>query len=367
MSQPPVYVPIGHGEEDITGKKPVMPAGCQLVVLAQCKRPVEISRIGENAEHLNIKKFIAENPYRVDIFADPVNNRRAINKAIGSVCAFYKTGDEYPNIFYSLNLSWLKHSMVQYSGVIPFTTYISDEEETGFTTRNIWEKVYPRPDLDQYFEDPRPREIYKYSLFPRPEELPTADSTKHEMINYLLKTKTNKGVSPTLESLQALSTKELYKEIIGWTYKYERIENVRLSTLMAQMPGVYYHLFCRGDNWDNYRLPPGSDIHWRRRNSFVKHRLPGLTKDEIFNEIRKPPTESSTPFRAQFKYKNVAHIVGPYDELPPNIKESFEFSEPRLTREKFWKRWATWWGLKGGRRRTYKQGGRKRKTRKTRG
>lgn len=351
MSLPSIYVPIGHGEEDISGEKPVMPPGCQLVVLAQCKRPI-VWLDKQNTEQFNIKNFLATNPDRIGIFADPVHNRREINAAIGSVCAFYTTGDEYPDITYDLDLSMMHRPIsLRYSGVVPFTTYISNESDTGFTTKDIYKQVYPRG-LKQLILFPNPREIYKYSVFPRLQEFPTTDSTEDEMIEFLLQTKDINGVSPTKESLQGLSKEELYDLIINKS-SYERINNVRLSTLMAQMPGVYYHMVCRGNSIALRTV----NLSKRRRNSFVRRRLPPLTRNNIFTYIRKPYNISDPGVKPQFLYENARNILGPYDQIPENIREAFNKSRLFLLPSE---------GSAQGGRRTYKQRGRKRKTRRAR-
>jgi hypothetical protein len=360
MSLPPnIYVPLGHGDEELAGEKPVIPPGCQLVVLAQCKRPV--SWLDEqNAEQLHIKNFIATNPARVGIFADPVHHRREINAAVGSVCAFYTAGDEYPDILYTLDLSWKRPASIslRYSGVVPFTTYSSNEAETGFTTRDIYKQLYPGG-RQQMYMSPNPREIYRYSVFPRPQEFPTPDSTEAQLIEFLLQTKDARGVSPTQDYLQGLSKEQLYGLSIDAQFygSYERIHPVRLSTLMAQMPGVYYHLVCRGDSdtLDDEALR--ADLPRRRRNSFVRRRLPGLTRNDIFGYIRKPAhirgiyNKSETGIKPQFLYENARDVLGPYAELPENIRAAFNNSRRFL--------------LQGGRR-TYKQRRGKRKTRRVR-
>jgi len=357
MSLPPnIYVPIGHGDEELAGEKPVLPPGCQLVVLAECKRPI-LWGDEQHTEQFHMKNFIAANPGRIGIFADPVHHRREINAAVGSVCAFYAAGDQYPNILYDLNLNWMGPPMsVRYSGVIPFTTYISNEAESGFTTKDISKQVYPGGQA-QLIQSPNPREIYRYSVFPRPQEFPTPDSTEAEMIEFLIQTETRKGVSPTRESLQALSKKDLY-DLIIYRFSYERIDNVRLSTLMAQMPGVYYHLVCRGDSDIMFNSVVAKlNLSSRRRKSFVQRRLPGLTKEDIFANIRKP-FKRGDKLKPQFLYENAADILGPYAELPDNIRKRFEHSRRILLPSE---------GSAQGGRRTHKQRRRKRKTRRARG
>lgn len=356
MSLPPnIYVPIGHGEEEIGGENPVIPPGCQLVVLAECKRPVKWLD-EQNTEQFNIKNFIAANPGRTGIFADPVHYRREINAAIGSVCGFYAPGDEYPNILYDLDLTWMGPPIsVRYSGVIPFTTYVSNEAETGFTTKDIFTQVYPGRGKQMYIS-PKPREIYRYSVFPRPQEFPTPDSSEAELIEFLLHTELTRGVSPTRESLQALSKEELYRLSID-RHSYERINRVRLSTLMAQMPGVYYHLVCRGNS--DIMFPYAKDklnLPGRRRKSFVQRRLPGLTKDDILAYIRKPFNIGDT-LKPNFLYENAADILGPYAGLPDNIRARFEHSRRTLLPSE---------GSAQGGRRTRKHRRRKRTTRRAR-
>ena len=351
MSLPPnIYVPLGHGDEELAGEKPVIPPGCQLVVLAQCKRPIHWED-EQNREHQSIKNFIATHPGRSGIFADPVHHRREINAAIGSVCAFYTPGDEYPDILYTLDLSWKRPPSIsiRYSGVVPFSIYASNEAETGFTTRDIYAKVYPGGRQQMYMA-PNPREIYRYSVFPRPQEFPTPDSTEAELIEFLLQTKNAYGVSYTRESLQGLSKETLYGLSID-IGSYERIHTVRLSTLMAQMPGVYYHLVCRGDSDTLANHTLHGRLPRRRRNSFVRRRLPGLTRNDIFGYIRKPAYRSETGIKPQFLYENARNVLGPYAELPENIRAAFDNSRRFL--------------VQGGRR-TYKQRRSKRKTRRVR-
>lgn len=357
MNRPPnIYIPIGHGEEEIIGEKPVLPPGCQLVVLAQCKRPIHWED-EQNREHRNIKDFIATHPERIGIFADPVHHRREINEAIGSVCAFYTAGDQYPDIVYKLDLSWTRPTMsLRYSGVVPFTTYISNEAETGFTTKDISTQVYPGG-WQQKEVSPKPREIYRYSVFPRPQEFPTEDSTRRQMIEFLLRTKNNDGISPTKKSLEKLTKKALY-DLITTTRFYKRVNDVKLSTLMTKMPGVYYHLVCRGDSdtLANHTLRRG--LPMRRRGSFVQRRLPGLTKENIFEYIRTQFNRTATGINPPFFYENAADVLGPYDELPENIQAAFTNSRRLLLPSEA--------SAQGGRR-TYKQRRSKRKTRRARG
>lgn len=354
MSLPPnIYVPIGHGDEETLGEKPVMPPGCQLVVLAQCKTPIMWPQNEQFDIQAHIQQFIATNPEYIGIFADPVHNIKIINAAIGSICGFYTTGDEYPDIIYELDLQKLVPGpqYMRYSGVIPFATFVSNEEETGFTTKNIFRKVYPGGMMD-FARSPKPREIYKYSVFPRPEEFPTKESTNAEMIEFLLNTTDMDNVTPTQESLEGLTKEELYTRITN-RLSYNKVNKLKLSTLMAEMPGVYYHLVCRGweDNQD--KLPQ------RRRKSFVKHRLPGLTGEEIFKYIRNPEgpfngevlVNGSLLVKPGFLYENVRNIVGPYDKLPQNIRNALNKSRPFLLPSE-------------GGMRSYKQRRKRRKTRK---
>jgi len=350
---PNIYVPLGHGDEELTGETPVIPPGCQLVVLAQCKRPVDWGD-EQNREQQSIKNFIATHPEYSGIFADPVHHRREINAAIGSVCAFYTPGDEYPDIVYRLDLSWSRPTIsLRYSGVVPFTTYISNEAETGFTTKDIYAQVYPGGQQQKELS-PNPREIYKYSVFPRPEEFPTEDSTKASMIKFLLHTKDIDGITPRKKSLEKLTKAGLYHKINDTTF-YDRVSDVKLSTLMRKMPGVYYHLVCRGDSDTLANQTLRERLPRRRRNSFVRRRLPELTKEDIFSYIRKQADISETGIKPQFLYENAADVLGPYDELPENIRTAFINSRRFLLPSE---------GSAQGGRRTRKQRQSKRKTRR---
>jgi hypothetical protein len=358
MSLPPIYVPIGHGEEDITGEKPVMPPGCQLVVLAECKRPVTWFSEG-NTEQTNIKAFIESNPEYTHIFADPVNNRRAINTAIGSVCAFYTYGDEYPDIIYDLYLMWSGSALrpnIRYSGIVPFTTFISNEEETGFTTKDVFKKIYPGG-LRDYNVSSKPEEIYKYSEYPRPQEFPRESSTEDEMIEFLIHCAINSSTPPpTRESLEGTAKAELYDMVRQNIGGYDKIQNVRLTTLMKQMPGVYYHFICRGDIPASFSPSEESSVLLqRRRKSFIKHRLPQITGMDLIQYMRNPRNVSGLEIIPLLS-ENVRPLLGHHEDLPENIRNQLNRSRPYLYDK----------SGEGGRRRTYKQRRRKRKTRKTR-
>jgi len=249
-----VYIPIGHGNEDTT--KPyehVVPPNSNLVILETCGRGHEWPDKGL-PQHLEIKKFIKENPAKKHIFADPINHTQEINNIIG-LSAYYTAGQKFPNLTLSLNLRWPQTigSMprsYRYSGLIPFETFISD----SFTTSNSVNEIVPELRVDY-------KELYKYSILPIASSFPDFNS-QEEKYKFLIKNKIIKESDPRPKDS---SIDSLYDSSI------KTIEGVNISlyNIMTIFPGTYYFLVCRGDEHPNQPVII-TDLY---KEELYKHRL----------------------------------------------------------------------------------------------
>jgi hypothetical protein len=264
-----VYIPIGHGNEDLTRPRDLMPEGCTLTILetpggAHYWRNGNIT---EMYDYTQLTAFLKENADKKDIFKNPKENSVFINEIFGSV-AIFGPGEKYPNIDYTLSLSWFTNENpgnvrdIRYSGLVPFNTFI----EPSFTTKNIVsklitkestpvniaERMYPAMSLfiDSMVEQVvhNYSEIYKYSLFPSPSDIIKIKESERNADRF-----------------------------------YETFINVSLRTLMEKFPGNYIHLVCRGtrDTVLPYGLgynPNPQQLH-TQEEIFTK-RIPFMSADQ---------------------------------------------------------------------------------------
>jgi hypothetical protein len=225
---------------------------------------------GEIFEYKQLTQFLREHPDQRHIFSNPKENAAILNDIFGSV-AIYGPDEKYPNITYTLELSWsnpnLEITDIRYSGLIPFDSFVSPE----FTTKNIVEKLFVDnvnvrdihanikkerfpyiPDLN-LFENrdiwvKNQLEVYKYSVYPSvrdfdnmlPKPIPLGREEAAERLYKLRRTALNK-----------------------------MIRNVSLDKLMREFPGNYIHIVCRG--LDDRRHSPNN------RTDVINH-----TKEELF-------------------------------------------------------------------------------------
>ena len=267
-----VYIPCGHGGENLDTPRKTIPDGCSLIVIETCGGAHRWSpnENGEIFEYKQLTQFLREHPDQRHIFSNPKENAAILNDIFGSV-AIYGPDEKYPNITYTLELSWSKPNLeirdIRYSGLIPFDSFVSPE----FTTKNIVEKLFVDnvnvrdihanikkerfpyiPDLN-LFENrdiwlKNQLEVYKYSVYP----------SVHDFDMIL-----PEPIPPEQEE----SAKTLYK-LRKRSLESTMIRNVSLHTLMTKFPGNYIHIVCRG--LDD-KAPP------EYRTDVVNH-----TKEELF-------------------------------------------------------------------------------------
>lgn len=275
-----VFVPIGHGGEDITKPKERIPPGCTLVMLTTCLN-THIWPDSGLPQQLNLRKFLNENPMNEYIFSEPLKHTHVLNEIFGN-CAYYKAGDEYPNITYSLNLRWPLQSWrlpksYRYSGLIPFKTFVSPEEETGFHTRDIIETGFS---WDHSI--PNYREVYKYSIQPKSSQFPPVDSTDEIFIKYL-RDLNDPETNDDLDKMADLDEKTQSRTIKMIIRNSITLANsgaeVSLSELMKKFPGTYYHFVCRGILKGDFP----NNLKNRRRHSFHLFRKPFMSPKKLEN------------------------------------------------------------------------------------
>jgi hypothetical protein len=303
-----IYVPVGHGGEDVDLPRKIMPEGCSLTVIETCGgNHLWLPEDNDEIFELNqLRKFLANHPERLDIFSHPKENASILNNIFGSV-AIYTAGEEYPNLYYDLELSWRNNNIrtiaIKYSGVIPLKTFSSPE----FTTKNIVEKlevapgfyasihknILPYVDFIMMPDELALKnnlEVYKYSIFPSPsifkryferKEIGTARILFDRSDN---KSKPANSLDEEKLFERSYEAKKVFKSDMFWNAdltKREGYFNVSLETLMNRFPGHYYHLVCRGvenDSREEQSILSTVDEIYRKR-------LPLLSPEQKAREI----------------------------------------------------------------------------------
>jgi hypothetical protein len=294
-----VYIPAGHGGEDLTRPRSIVPEGCSVTVIETCGGAHYWGEKGdESFEYLQLTNFLKEHPEQRDIFSNPKENSHILNDIFGSV-AIYGPGEKYPNIRYQLCLEWHYGANwflddVRYSGLIPFDTFVSPD----FTTQNIKTKLINRDGnftydtndseqgLDQVYLGPQynkndiwlknNKEIYKYSVYPTPEDFTKYFSNDEGRKQLFLDTNTN--ISEEEKADITLLDRKAKKVFASSMQKFifsssppsdswEGYINVSLESLMTKFPGHYIHIVCRGTPESNYK------------NAHMNH-----TQEEVFTK-----------------------------------------------------------------------------------
>ena len=298
-----VYIPVGHGSEDLTKPRKEVPEGCSVTVIETCGGAHYWNTKGnETFEYIQLTVFLQKHTDKRYIFSNPKENSHILNDIFGSV-AIYGPGEKYPNIRYSLLLSWptkidISHD-VRYSGLIPFDTFVSP----NFTTVNIVKKlltesntpadpeknIYPYLNYDYKYNDiwlANNKEIYKHSVYPSPEDY----------MNYFGNLEARRELFKDAKRL-GMATREIddIDDIADWDYAAkqtfsgkmitkpvnEGYINVSLEYLMAKFPGHYIHIVCRSTN--ETLLPwganPNPDIEHTQEELFIK-RIPYMSNNQ---------------------------------------------------------------------------------------
>ena len=343
-----VYIPIGHGGEDLTRPRDVVPEGCSVTVIetpggAHKWNP---SNSGEIYEYERIKNYFERNPPEKNatgkihsIFSDPKQNLKDIIDTFGSV-AIFGPGEKYPNIEYSLNLYWINDittsaSDVRYSGLIPLENFLSKE----YTTRNIREKLLTNKSIPvtatglagaAYFPYGNnkaallhnKKEQYKFSIYPSVADIEQFWSSDEQKIQAL----EEKGFHDLAEKLRTHyatgnndnedveeKSIELFEGVSGPPLKQEGFINISLKTLMEKFPGNYIHIVCRATKETGNPLytNPAAEKEHTQEEVFTK-RIPLMTanqKRQAIEHIEESRRKKVKPRFNLYSTKNTSNIM----------------------------------------------------------
>ena len=328
-----VYIPFGHGGEDMNETKRIMPEGCSLIVIETCGGGHYFNK-GENGnkelfEHKRITKFLKKHPERQHIFLNPKKYSKEINKIFDSA-AIYGPGDRYPYLNYNLLLSWPYNlnecNDINYSGLVTLESFLSP----SFTTKNIVTNLltkegepaqptnskYPLLDFDSYDEHQiwlnNYMEIFKYSVYPDP----------NDITRYFNSTEERKQL---ISEIGLNESNEMHYIDYMAKYSFSKKLDISLETLMAKFPGHYIHIVCRStpESMIGNQYNPHPDID-NTREEMAVYRIPGMTKRQRkraidhMNESRLLGVKSNYDVRST---KNIHNIMS------AGLKKSFLHNE----------------------------------------
>jgi hypothetical protein len=239
------YFPLGHGYELITKEKNIMPEGCNLIVLGlPGERRIWSDFAGKNEipEILDLKEMKDKSYF----FQDDLNKYFGtwIHHHLKSV-AIYKPGQKYPDLHYKLFID--DHSdkgteFSGYSGLVPFDSFMSDT----FTTKNIHSRLKSEDTLDDWLDNKA--ELYKYSVYPSPEDYKKAFKTPEGIRQLFLDSNQIKNKAKwkkfTPEFLELMTEDEGLVDTMKALFSNQFIR-VSLKDLMEKYPGTYISMACR--------------------------------------------------------------------------------------------------------------------------
>jgi hypothetical protein len=297
-----VYIPIGHGYENLKVKRGVVPDGCSLTVIETPGGLHHMTNFDSDGffEYNRVKKYFESNPPNINpetgkiesIFSNPKQNAKEIIDVFGSV-AIFGPGEKHPNIEYNLNLLWYERAIsahdVRYSGLIPLENFLKDE----FSSKNILDKLLtntsepamigvkgkkaafiPLNDNENAILHNK-KEQYKFSIYPSLNDIEGFWSSKEQKIQklednnfhdlaLLLKSGEDNGdstaFSKSIELFEGSEDKplELQEDItnnLPRPLKQEGFINITLKTLMHLFPGNYIHISCRETDQSSLQSP----------------------------------------------------------------------------------------------------------------
>lgn len=241
----PTYFPLGHGYELITREKNIMPEGCNLIVLGlPGEKRIWSDFAGKNEipEILDLKEMKDKSYF----FEDDLTKYFGtwIHHHLKSV-AIYKPGDRYPDLHYKLFID--DHSdkgteFSGYSGLVPFDNFMSDT----FTTKNIHSKLKPENSLDDWLDNKL--ELYKYSVYPSPEDYKKSFKTPEGIRQLFLDSNQIKDKAKwkkyTPEFLELMTEDEGLVDTMKALFSNQFIR-ISLKDLMEKYPGTYISMACR--------------------------------------------------------------------------------------------------------------------------
>ena len=241
----PTYFPLGHGYELITREKNIMPEGCNLIILGlPGEKRIWSDFAGKNEipEILDLKEMKDKSYF----FEDDLTKYFGtwIHTHLKSV-AIYKPGQRYPDLHFKLFID--DHSdkgteFSGYSGLVPFDNFMSDT----FTTKNIHSKLKPENSLDDWLDNKL--ELYKYSVYPSPEDYKTAFKTPEGIRQLFLDSNQIKDKAKwkkyTPEFLELMTEDEGLVDTMKALFSNQFIR-ISLKDLMEKYPGTYISMACR--------------------------------------------------------------------------------------------------------------------------
>jgi len=239
------YFPLGHGYELITREKNIMPEGCNLIVLGlpgEKRIWSDFAGKKEIPEILDLKEMKDKSYF----FKDDLTKYFGIwiHTYLKSV-AIYKPGQRYPDLHFKLFID--DHSdkgteFSGYSGLVPFDSFMSDT----FTTKNIHSKLKPEKSLDDWLDNKL--ELYKYSVYPSPEDYKKAFKTPEGIRQLFLDSNQIKDKAKwkkyTPEFLELMTEDEGLLDTMKALFSNQYIR-VSLKDLMEKYPGTYISMACR--------------------------------------------------------------------------------------------------------------------------
>lgn len=337
-----VYIPVGHGYENMKVTRGIIPDGCSLTVIetpggAHYWNP---GNSGEIFDYERIKDYFVRNPPeknpetgKIDssIFSNPKENAKEIIDVFGSV-AIFGPGEKHPNIEYSLDLNWalkglMSASDVRYSGLIPLENFLSNE----YSSNNILNKlltnkgtpasiegpgaaymVLPFPNIEKTLLHNK-KEQYKFSIYPSVNDIEEFWGSREKWIKLLednkfteraetLKIESSKGSEEEDKAIDLavkcfeglmkppIELQEDINEKVPRPLEQEGYINVTLKTLMEKFPGNYIHIVCRGteETGSGISLNPYAEKEHTMEEIFTK-RIPlmsGNQKRKTISNIR---------------------------------------------------------------------------------
>lgn len=241
----PTYFPLGHGYELITREKNIMPEGCNLIILGlPGEKRIWSDFAGKNEipEILDLKEMKDKSYF----FEDDLTKYFGtwIHTHLKSV-AIYKPGQRYPDLHFKLFID--DHSdkgaeFSGYSGLVPFDNFMSDT----FTTKNVHSKLKPENSLDDWLDNKL--ELYKYSIYPSPEDYKKAFKTPEGIRQLFLDSNQIKDKAKwkkyTPEFLELMTEDEGLVDTMKALFSNQFIR-ISLKDLFEKYPGTYISMACR--------------------------------------------------------------------------------------------------------------------------
>lgn len=127
MSDPPVYIMLGHGTEipvDFHKRNTLPPppwsptAEFTLVTSTECGRTTTSEQLSHLIEVLKANEALARDPY---------TNREELSRILGFEIRVYKRGDRYPKLFYKPKSFHANDTLYDLSGVVNLKSLTDDD------------------------------------------------------------------------------------------------------------------------------------------------------------------------------------------------------------------------------------------------